>query len=127
VNTWPGSTDRRRRQLADIQHRRTQEVDCRERDATRLEGETANRLLNDGGAMKTSIDLRSAVIAAITIQKPGHEADGEGQQDTECVHAAQDKEPNLPKGYSHIQDAIRALLTLDDFNLLATERRSQLL
>jgi hypothetical protein len=69
--------------------------------------------------MKTSMDLRSAVFAAITIQKPGREADGEGQQDAECVHAPQDNEPNLPKGYSHIRDAIRALLTLDDLNLLA--------
>ncbi|HMK21783.1 MAG TPA: hypothetical protein VK466_05575 [Terriglobales bacterium] len=70
--------------------------------------------------MKRSMDLRSAVFAAIDeIQKPGCERDGEGQQNTECGQSPQDKEPNLPKGYSPIRDAIRALLTLDDLNLLA--------
>ena len=70
--------------------------------------------------MKRSMDLRSAVLAAIDeIQKPGRAADGEGQQKIECGPPTQDKEPNLPKGYSHIRDAIRALVTLDDLNLLA--------
>lgn len=66
--------------------------------------------------MKGSMDLRSAVFAAIDgIQKPGREADGEGQRNTECSQPSQDREPNLPTGYSHIRDAIPALLTLDDF------------
>ena len=70
--------------------------------------------------MERSMDLRTAVFAAIDgIQKPGREADGEGQQKTECGPPIQDKEPNLPKGYRKIRDAIRALLTLDDLNLLA--------
>jgi hypothetical protein len=69
--------------------------------------------------MKRSMDVRSAVFAAIDgIQKPGREAGGEGQQNTECGQP-QDKEPSLPEGYRQIQDAIRALLTLDDLNLLA--------
>ena len=55
--------------------------------------------------MKGSMDLRSAVFAAIDeIQKPGREADAEGQQNTECRQLPQDKEPNLPKGYSPIRD-----------------------
>ncbi len=70
--------------------------------------------------MKRSMDLRSAVFAAIDgIQKPGREADGEGQQNTECGQPPQDKEPNLPEGYRQIRDAIRALLTLDDLHRLA--------
>ena len=70
--------------------------------------------------MKRPMDLRSAVFAAIDgIQKPGREADSEGLQNTECGQRPQDKEPNLPQGYRQIRDAIRALLTLDDLNLLA--------
>jgi hypothetical protein len=70
--------------------------------------------------MKRSMDLRSAVFAAIDgIQKPGRAADGESQQKTKYGPPTQDKDPNLPKGYNHIRDAIRALLTLDDLNLLA--------
>jgi hypothetical protein len=70
--------------------------------------------------MKRSMDLRSAVFAAIDgIQKPGREAHGEGQQNTECGQPPHDKEPNLPTVYSPIRDAIRGLLTLDDLNLLA--------
>jgi hypothetical protein len=87
----------------------------------KLEGETANRLFkNMEGVMKGSRDLRSAVFAAIDgIQKPGREADGEGQQNTDDGQPPQDKELNLPKGYNQIRDAIRSLLTLDDLNLLA--------
>ena len=66
--------------------------------------------------MKGSMDLRSAVFAAIDgIREPGREADGEGQQNTEYGQPSQGREPNLPTGYRHIRDAIRALLTLDDF------------
>jgi hypothetical protein len=65
------------------------------------------------------MDLRSAVFAAIDgIHKTGREGDSEGLQNTECGKPTQDKELNLPKGYSQIRDAIRALLTLDDLNLL---------
>jgi hypothetical protein len=70
--------------------------------------------------MKKSMDLRSALFAAIDgIQKPGGAADGESQQKTKYGPPTQDEDTNLPKGYSDIRDAIRALLTLDDLNLLA--------
>ncbi len=64
--------------------------------------------------MKRSMDLGSAVFAAIdAIQQPGREADGEGQQNTECGQPPQDKEPNLPKGSppSHRRHARRELST----------------
>lgn len=65
--------------------------------------------------MKWSTDLRSAVFAAIGgNEKARREALGEGRQTTDCGQSPGDQEPNLPKGYSHIRDAIRALLTLDD-------------
>ncbi len=70
--------------------------------------------------MKRSMDLRSEVFAAIDgIQKTGRTADGESQQTTKYGPPTQDKDPNLPEGYSHIRDAIRALLSMDDLNLLA--------
>lgn len=70
--------------------------------------------------MKKSMDLRSALFAAIDgIQKPGRAADGESQQKTKYGPPTQDEDTNLPRGYSDIRDAIRALLTLDDLNLLA--------